>query len=504
MGMNDAWGNFEIETEKVIDDNPQTWINAAKDDYENKKYNQAIEKIKQAKEFAVGNENIIFVADIITFKCYMDMGDYNKALQKLSNQPQDKIKKHFSENCDELKSYLHKNLPQKIKNKITEYWNSIVAGWMQQQEYGRISENLQDIDSQWFCSIISHYELDNLIKNNKVDILRVLSKGGYPFSNYRDNYGCNVLQKAADYNVFETLSFFLELGCCNVNDCNHHGNDALFFALRGGTVNSIRELLAHGASANKVYKEYDVRQPALQLGMSHCCGIEVISCLLEYGADANCVDSDGYDALHYAVMSSDHIHNNVKKVELLLDYGAKINSKNNKPLLCMACKKTTVSDKLLSILVERGADISYVDEEGYDAFYYATKNLHKDVVSKILNKGININKKYKNGDTVLHVLAQNNHWSGAAPSMWRYLLSRQPDINIQNGRGYTPLMESVDHNWHFSDELDMARALVRAGADTSIKSNDGKTVRSIMRSHNIDPQKLYNNSSSNFFTKLFS
>ena len=69
--------------------------------------------------------------------------------------------------------------------------------------------------------------------------------------------------------------------------------------------------------------------------------------------------------------------------------------------------------------------------------------------------------------------------------------------------GYTPLMYSLKHRWYISDELDMARALIDAGASVNVKSDNGETVDDILSMNNIKRSKLFNKESSNFFMNLF-
>ena len=54
--MATKWDNVEVETEKVIDTNPEVWINAAQEELSNKNYDTALEKIQQAKIFADEHE----------------------------------------------------------------------------------------------------------------------------------------------------------------------------------------------------------------------------------------------------------------------------------------------------------------------------------------------------------------------------------------------------------------------------------------------------------------
>lgn len=155
-------------------------------------------------------------------------------------------------------------------------------------------------------------------------------------------------------------------------------------------------------------------------------------------------------------------------------------------------------------MIRYGVDITTFDTFGHDTLYDAAIAV-KDVsiINILIDFGANPNRRYKDGKTLLHIIAQGKHWDNSMSEVWRDLLGRV-NVNIQDNNGYTALMYSIDHNWTFSDELDMARQLVKHGAGIDFRGEDGRTVKDIMRSHNIDPRKLYNTESSNFFSKLFS
>ncbi|SHF27860.1 ankyrin repeat domain-containing protein [Schwartzia succinivorans] len=515
MDSGAAWGSINIETEKVIDDNPQVWIEAAKEDYKGKRYNQAMEKTKQAKLFANGNSNIAFAADMIDFRCCMEDGYYSIAIQTLETYPQDKICAYFDGNNDVLKQYLHADLPENVSCEIKKYWCLQVERWLNGNACKSIVNNLQDINPIWFAGKVSGENIKHFIKHDYVDLLRFLNQGGFNFTDYRDERGTNVVQMSAKYDTLRVLQYFLKLGCCDVNYCDSEGKDALYYALENNSDNCVKEVLNSGANVNKLYNHRrEETMSALQLGIVYNRNESIISMLLDHGADFNWLNSKGNDALHCGVMND-----RVSIVKMLLQRGAQVNHPRNKSLFCLACSKKNVSPQILLLLIDGGADVLYCDESGHDGFYYVTTRglIHKfdssihmfdssatSIMGKLIEHGIDINKKYENGNTVLNVIARGRHWDFCAKDMWRELLQKKANVNIANDEGYTPLMNSVDHNWSFSDELDMARELVKAGANVDIRGNDGRTVRDIMRSHNIDPTKLYNNSSSNFFTKLFS
>lgn len=533
MGADIVWENVTVETEEIIDDNPLVWLDSAKEAYNRKHYIEAMDKTNQAKAFAKERRDIIFSADMLDFNCCMDIRDYEEGIQRLKAYSTNEISVFFSEQPDQIKKYLHMQLPTNIDSELNDYWKKVVERWLYEDKLSLVYQNMQDIDSGWLCNKVSYRHIEQMIKENYVELLKFLVRGGYSLSEYRDIDGSNVIQKAVEYDNITVLKYLLELGSCNVNNCDDDGNDALLFALANNSLVCVKELLKFGVKTNKVYHK-KITLSALQLAIKVKCDLNIISCLLDNRADVHYVNPQGCDAIRLVVeeifakrsvkyymdrigldvsvaqriyerqKSKDAEHDLCEILESLLAHGARLDNELNRSLLCEVCRKPNVTAHLLSRLIFGGADLFYCDYSGHDGFYYSVKNNNEEAALLLLDWGVNINKQYEDGNTALHIIAQGKHWSGQAKGLWKALLNRRPNVNIRNNMGYTPLMNSVNHKWTFSDELAMARALVKAGADTNIQSNYGDTVERIMQEHNIDSGKLYNNSSSNFFTKLFS
>jgi hypothetical protein len=72
-------------------------------------------------------------------------------------------------------------------------------------------------------------------------------------------------------------------------------------------------------------------------------------------------------------------------------------------------------------------------------------------------------KDPKNGNTAVHIAAQNGHLE-----LLQRFVSAGADLNVQNGKGQSPLHMSVEYDFYF-----VSRFLIEAGADRNISNQDG-------------------------------
>lgn len=136
------------------------------------------------------------------------------------------------------------------------------------------------------------------------------------------------------------------------------------------------------------------------------------------------------------------------------------------------------------------------NKEGETPTYRAIKCKHGTIAKKLLEKGINFNKKNKKGQTLLHgfvqhvpemifqlseykieMNAQDNEGKTAVHyavqnqdlASIAYLAERGADLNIKDNQGQQPLIYSI-----IRGHLPLTQCLVEHGADVNIKDNQGK------------------------------
>ncbi|ORX59263.1 ankyrin [Piromyces finnis] len=91
---------------------------------------------------------------------------------------------------------------------------------------------------------------------------------------------------------------------------------------------------------------------------------------------------------------------------------------------------------------------------------------NKKLITYFKEKGVNINRVNKDGDSPLITLSKYTAISEAVP----ILLKNGADINIRNNNGETALLASCKYGYY-----DVSKMLIDCGADVNIPDNEGNT-----------------------------
>ena len=139
------------------------------------------------------------------------------------------------------------------------------------------------------------------------------------------------------------------------------------------------------------------------------------------------------------------------------------------------------SKEMVEILMSAGIDWTIQDNEGMTAF---AKNfervyikIYENILLAMLKEGVDINAAAYFDEAPVIKIANNAATLSANIEQLQFLVKNGADLNIKNSQSYTPLMLAVIKN-----NIDMVRALLDAGADTSITDNKGRTAKEIGQS----------------------
>ena len=108
--------------------------------------------------------------------------------------------------------------------------------------------------------------------------------------------------------------------------------------------------------------------------------------------DIEIKDQNGRTPLHDAVKK-----NHLAVVDLLLNHGANVHSKDNSSVTPL---HEVVTHSVAETLITAGADVNAVDADGFTPLHYAVGNL-PDLIEILVKKGADINAKSNDGDTAL-------------------------------------------------------------------------------------------------------
>lgn len=291
------------------------------------------------------------------------------------------------------------------------------------------------------------------------NLLRLLLNSGADFSNYKDGY--IPLHEAAEEGQMAALKILLEK--TDVNQTDHHGRTALFYAVEEGHVTIVKYLVNQGANVNlKTRSGRTVLSYAAEERQSN-----IVQFLLDKGADASIKDEEGYTALDYAI---DEAAVEVVNILAKTDSGAAIVKANNSALL-EAVEEGSI--RTIQSLLDAGADVNAGNRNGWTALMEAADESNLDIVRFLIEKGAKVNAASNAGWTPLIEAVDEK-----SLKVVRYLIQEGADVNAAttdkfregiSGRthyivhkGWTPLFEAIDENAVLAAQL-----LFKQGADVN-------------------------------------
>ncbi|CAN5269581.1 hypothetical protein BH20ACI1_BH20ACI1_20890 [soil metagenome] len=182
----------------------------------------------------------------------------------------------------------------------------------------------------------------------------------------------------------------------------------------------------------------DYEQPLLRAVSNE--EIDEVKLLLAKGANVNAKDKvyGGITALFVAVEDG-----NIKMVGTLLDFGAKVNARDDEKRTPLMNLDDDATPELVNLLISYGAKINAVDKEGNSALIVSANRVDAKVLQFLLNHGAK--------------------------------------VNAQNKDGQTALMNAAE-----DDNLENVKVLLAAGADVNLKNSDGETARSLTSDDEIE------------------
>lgn len=296
-----------------------------------------------------------------------------------------------------------------MRNSDTSFIYDIVQAYLNEYRYSKDEEN-EDYDHDRFITkIVEQDNLDYLLFMLDFDIDMYLT----------NEDGETLFDLAAYDNAVQITSYLLEIKEWDVHEQNEDGETPLFFAVDGDACEMISLLLKNGADVNHkdnqgytpaheivsvqaarllfkaganifaktddseyegtVYNGTTVLRQAVRRGKS-----EVVSLLLQLGADINEKDENGSSLLHQAAI----IHS-AKVVSVLQRAGLDVNQQNNDgdtPLhnAVMIDEDDIEASSLLTIkaLLDVGASMTIPNNNGFTPYELADGQQVKDLFAQ--------------------------------------------------------------------------------------------------------------------------
>ena len=166
--------------------------------------------------------------------------------------------------------------------------------------------------------------------------------------------------------------------------------------------------------------------------------------------------------------------NNIKVIELLLKYENKVKvfkGEGGYELLLTACKLNR--SFILEWLIENGIDINEKDKEGRNALMIASQNGNLDIIEILIENNIRINERdYDNKNALIYATENGNL------EVVQYLVKKKININVCSfSKSWNALFYAIDKNYN-----DMATYLIDNDIDmygNNIKNRYSKNIVSL-------------------------
>ncbi|WP_372369366.1 ankyrin repeat domain-containing protein [Candidatus Uabimicrobium sp. HlEnr_7] len=270
---------------------------------------------------------------------------------------------------------------------------------------------------------------------------------------------------------------------CDVNIKNKKGETALSQAFSKKYVDIAKQLIAKSANVNVKNSRGDA------LIFSVLDEAELLKLLVENGAELNVYNRTGYtplmqslyyeynDAAKYLIEKSTDVNGgnsknqttpliyaieNLEFMKLLLEKGANVKAKDKygNTALLKACSMKNID--IVKLLLEKGADINQQDSYGNTTLMNAMKRRRVEIAKLLIEKDVDVNVAVRNLTALFYVARMGD------AKMMTLLIEKGAKVNLQDDEGQTPLF--------YAANVEVAKLLLKAGADTTIKNKKGKTA----------------------------
>lgn len=198
---------------------------------------------------------------------------------------------------------------------------------------------------------------------------------------------------------------------------NPEGIPVLHYAVKMQDINAVRLLLAHGANVNT--RDAKLNKTPIHIA-SEIGNVDLINLLLDKGADIFAVDVNDMNVFHYAILSDNSretiylLRKNVKDTSLVNSLATDFLKFGGISPLAGAC--LLAKNESIVALVECGAKINEVNDQGYTILSWAAYNCNEKTIKFLINNGaiyekrcITSNPRLLMGDPIYCALDSGNY-----------------------------------------------------------------------------------------------
>jgi ankyrin repeat protein len=231
----------------------------------------------------------------------------------------------------------------------------------------------------------------------------------------------------------------------------------IYSAIRSGERTAVEALVQQGVSPN----QRDANGNTLLMNAAMYGRPELLSFLIEKGADVNATNNGGATALMRAA-------GDTAKIKLLVNKGANVNARSalgNTPLILAA--RANPSAEAVKLLIEHGAEVNATNTFGATAIQTAAASGDLETVRILIKNGADVNAHSRGAEPAVLWGGGRSPLGWAAArgdlAMIKLLISAGANVNEPEGFG-TALIQAA-----WMDQIEAARLLIKNGADVNAK-----------------------------------
>ena len=335
-----------------------------------------------------------------------------------------------------------------------------------------------DIINSHGQSLLMHAAL-----NGKADpaFYEIILKNGGDIKNDKDEEGRNVMLVAiSNLKDVSFLKYFESKGL-TLKDTDKKGNGLFHYAVSGGNINTLKELVAMGVS----YAPNKAGENAYSFigrGRGGRLNVELLQYLKSLGLDPKAPFANGQTLAHTAArLGADNtILGFLNENGLNL---AQADKDGNTPLILAAARSNAAS---LNFWLEKNK-INAVNKDGQSALSQAVANNTADVVKLLIDKGAKTDVKDKDGNDLYYTLISSyRKGKGSIQRAGEIMdLLKASGLNI-------PKDGKLLHTALNKEDKELLVKLIESGEDINAKDKDGYTVLHYagMKSKDLDLLKF--------------
>ena len=231
------------------------------------------------------------------------------------------------------------------------------------------------------------------------------------------------------HNLKEALAVYKD----EIDMTDADGRTPLIWASWKGDIAAVEQLIQAKADLNI---QIDAGMTAL-MAASISGSTKCLELLSTADADPSRVNSQGWNALHYAAF----YHNRDRNIKILIEKGCDMNVRDAYGTTPLAHAAGRGHVTVATALLDCGADIDSLDSEGDSALHESAHYHSDDVTELLLSRGAIYTLWDSNGDSVLHIAAKSGGNRTVEIMLAARLHGIDPDARNRGGKSALQLAQ---------------------------------------------------------------